>query len=178
MASTSRTIVTIRSSAPNLRASLTAETSGLRHEVSSFGSMATMIFFVSASFPLGFRREGIYVNPWPARPAALLYGHGVASRTSSRLILAHSSLCVIPTPRPLPSGNPQLSAHIDHNRFVGRTRVAYFSMEIAIAPEMHGLSPGLRHRVGSQAVVRRRSITEHAATPSGDVRHQRDEGGA
>ena len=151
MASTSRTIVTIRSSAPNLRASLTAETSGLRHEVSSFGSMATMIFFVSASFPLGFRREGIYVNPWPARPAALLYGHGVASRTSSRLILAHSSLCVIPKPRPLPSGNPQLSAHIDHNRFVGRTRVAYFSMEIAIAPEMPTYSGGLGILAGDTA---------------------------
>ena len=44
--------------------------------------------------------------------------------------------------QPPPSGNPQLSAHIDHNRFVGRTRVAYFSMEIAISPEMPTYSGG------------------------------------
>ena len=44
--------------------------------------------------------------------------------------------------QPPPSGNPQLSAHLDHNRFVGRTRVAYFSMEIAIAPEMPTYSGG------------------------------------
>ena len=36
--------------------------------------------------------------------------------------------------QPPPSGNPQLSAHLDQNRFVGRTRVAYFPMEIAISP--------------------------------------------
>jgi starch phosphorylase len=45
--------------------------------------------------------------------------------------------------QPPPSGNPQLSAHMDHNRFVGRTRVAYFSMEIAISPEMPTYSGGL-----------------------------------
>src|SRR6516165_11304758 len=44
--------------------------------------------------------------------------------------------------QPPPSGKPQLRAHIDHNRFVGRTRVAYFSMEIAIAPEMPTYSGG------------------------------------
>ena len=36
--------------------------------------------------------------------------------------------------QPLLSGNPQLSAHLDQNRFVGRTPVVYFSMEIVISP--------------------------------------------
>jgi len=53
--------------------------------------------------------------------------------------------------QPPPSGNPQLSAHIDHNRFVGRTRVAYFSMEIAIAPEMPTYSGGLGILAGDTA---------------------------
>ena len=53
--------------------------------------------------------------------------------------------------QPLLSGNPQLSAHIDHNRFVGRTRVAYFSMEIAIAPEMPTYSGGLGILTGDTA---------------------------
>ena len=51
-----------------------------------------------------------------------------------------------------PSGtNPQPSGHIDHNRFVGRTRVAYFSMEIAIAPEMPTYSGGLGILAGDTA---------------------------
>jgi len=53
--------------------------------------------------------------------------------------------------QPPPSGNPQLSAHIDHNRFVGRTRVAYFSMEIAISPEMPTYSGGLGILAGDTA---------------------------
>ena len=53
--------------------------------------------------------------------------------------------------QPPPSGNPQLRAHIDHNRFVGRTRVAYFSMEIAIAPEMPTYSGGLGILAGDTA---------------------------
>jgi hypothetical protein len=36
--------------------------------------------------------------------------------------------------QPTSNGNPH--DLIDHSRFVGRTRVAYFSMEIAISPEM------------------------------------------
>jgi len=51
----------------------------------------------------------------------------------------------------LPSANPQLSAHLDHNRFVGRTRVAYFSMEIAISPEMPTYSGGLGILAGDTA---------------------------
>ena len=50
-----------------------------------------------------------------------------------------------------PSGNPQLSAHIDHNRFVGRTRVAYFSMEIAISPEMPTYGGGVGILAGDTA---------------------------
>jgi glycogen phosphorylase len=53
--------------------------------------------------------------------------------------------------QPPPSGNPQLSTHIDHNRFVGRTRVAYFSMEIAISPEMPTYSGGLGILAGDTA---------------------------
>ena len=53
--------------------------------------------------------------------------------------------------QPPPSGNPQLRAHIDHNRFVGRTRVAYFSMEIAIAPEMPTYSGALGILAGDTA---------------------------
>jgi starch phosphorylase len=53
--------------------------------------------------------------------------------------------------QPPPSGNPQLSAPIDHNRFVGRTRVAYFSMEIAISPEMPTYSGGLGILAGDTA---------------------------
>ena len=45
----------------------------------------------------------------------------------------------------------QLSGQIDHNRFVGRTRVAYFSMEIAIAPEMPTYSGGLGTLAGDTA---------------------------
>ena len=41
--------------------------------------------------------------------------------------------------------------HIDHNRFVGRTRVAYFSMEIAISPEMPTYSGGLGILAGDTA---------------------------
>jgi starch phosphorylase len=44
-----------------------------------------------------------------------------------------------------------LSAHLDHNRFVGRTRVAYFSMEIAISPEMPTYSGGLGILAGDTA---------------------------
>jgi len=44
--------------------------------------------------------------------------------------------------QPSSGTNPQPSGRIDHNRFVGRTRVAYFSMEIAISPEM----PTYMHR--------------------------------
>ena len=32
--------------------------------------------------------------------------------------------------QPHPSGNQQLSAHLDHSRFVGRTRVAYKSRSL------------------------------------------------
>ena len=32
--------------------------------------------------------------------------------------------------QPHPSGNPQLRAHLDHSRFVGRTRVAYKSRSL------------------------------------------------
>jgi hypothetical protein len=53
--------------------------------------------------------------------------------------------------QPPPSGHPQLSAHIDHDRFVGRTRVAYFSMEIAISPEMPTYSGGLGILAGDTA---------------------------
>ena len=53
--------------------------------------------------------------------------------------------------QPPPSGNPQLRAHIDHNRFVGRTRVAYFSMEIAIAPEMPTIAAGSTSSPGTAA---------------------------
>ena len=53
--------------------------------------------------------------------------------------------------QPPPSGNPQLSAHIDHNRFAGQTRVAYFSMEIAISPEMPTYSGGLGILAGDTA---------------------------
>ena len=53
--------------------------------------------------------------------------------------------------QPPPSWNPQLSAHIDHNRFVGRTRVAYFSMEIAISPEIPTYSGGLGILTGDTA---------------------------
>ena len=44
-----------------------------------------------------------------------------------------------------------MSAHLDHNRFVGRTRVAYFSMEIAISPEMPTYSGGLGILAGDTA---------------------------
>ena len=49
------------------------------------------------------------------------------------------------------SGSPQPSDRIDHNRFVGRTRVAYFSMEIAISPEMPTYSGGLGILAGDTA---------------------------
>ena len=52
---------------------------------------------------------------------------------------------------PWSSANPQPSGYIDHNRFVGRTRVAYFSMEIAIAPEMPTYSGGLGILAGDTA---------------------------
>src|SRR5689334_4857072 len=41
--------------------------------------------------------------------------------------------------------------HMDHTRFVGRTRVAYFSMEIAISPEMPTYSGGLGILAGDTA---------------------------
>ena len=47
------------------------------------------------------------------------------------------------------SGN--LFHHMDHTRFVGRTRVAYFSMEIAISPEMPTYSGGLGILAGDTA---------------------------
>jgi len=50
--------------------------------------------------------------------------------------------------------SPQFSENrdkIDHNRFTGRTRVAYFSMEIAIAPEMPTYSGGLGILAGDTA---------------------------
>ena len=50
--------------------------------------------------------------------------------------------------------SPQFSENrdkIDHNRFTGRTRVAYFSMEIAIAPEMPTYSWGLGILAGDTA---------------------------
>ena len=43
--------------------------------------------------------------------------------------------------QPTSNGNPH--GLIDHSHFVGRTRVAYFSMEIAISPEMPTYSGGL-----------------------------------
>jgi hypothetical protein len=42
--------------------------------------------------------------------------------------------------QPTSNGNPH--GLIDHSHFVGRTRVAYFSMEIAISPEMPTYSGG------------------------------------
>jgi len=48
-------------------------------------------------------------------------------------------------------GSPQPSDRLDHNRFVGRTRVAYFSMEIAISPEMPTYSGGLGILAGDTA---------------------------
>ena len=47
--------------------------------------------------------------------------------------------------------NPQPTHHIDHDRFVGRTRVAYFSMEIAISPAMPTYSGGLGILAGDTA---------------------------
>jgi hypothetical protein len=50
--------------------------------------------------------------------------------------------------QPTSNGNPH--DLIDHCRFVGRTRIAYFSMEIAISPEMptysgaHGILAGVQ----------------------------------
>jgi hypothetical protein len=51
--------------------------------------------------------------------------------------------------QPTSNGNPH--GHIDHSRYVGRTRVAYFSMEIAISPEMPTYSGGLGILAGMQA---------------------------
>ena len=48
-------------------------------------------------------------------------------------------------------GSPQPSDRLDHNRFVGRTRVAYFSMEIPISPEMPTYSGGLGILAGDTA---------------------------
>jgi starch phosphorylase len=50
-----------------------------------------------------------------------------------------------------PPSSGHLIDTIDHNRFTGRTRVAYFSMEIAISPEMPTYSGGLGILAGDTA---------------------------
>jgi len=45
--------------------------------------------------------------------------------------------------QPPPSGNPQLSAHIDHNRFVAERGSLTSRWKIAISPEMLTYSGGL-----------------------------------
>jgi glycogen phosphorylase len=53
--------------------------------------------------------------------------------------------------QPLSGGNPQPTDRIADDRFVARTRVAYFSMEIAIWPEMPTYSGGLGILAGDTA---------------------------